>query len=451
MCVYNMLQPWWFDANVYIYIYIYMCIAHSAVNHKYMLQSMYPWRVLAPTNASSMCCSRSASMHCIVCMHVCVHVCMLYAYHIISMIMQGRFHSVVQLFFLARSFVQLSASRSYHDPSCAAMSSQQSRIDQVAPALRHMVHQHENDTFPEGVEAFNTEIMRMVVESGLVQQETRQLDNIGVHPDNREKGMLVPVDCHDLLLIFSENGYSPKLWDVLAARVPKGPEGDNWRQANVDLLNVSDGLLATQTKDNIEVCTGRGSHSCSALRLAKFGGRSVHPELAGPDGQVSKAKFLALQPSWTPLLQHGVTIQVMPGELELAVPGLLACLSRVGNASHDVYRQPTSLQMCSRIHSLYVVQNNASGAAGTVVDWKVLAKQAVSGYGGAKYLAKAEQLCKFVKCWSGGAKEATLLRELEHYERSITVKRKVFASDLEALSMVDLLHAPKYVAATCLD
>jgi hypothetical protein len=97
------------------------------------------------------------------------------------------------------------------------------------------------------------------------------------------------------------------------------------------------------------------------------------------------------------------------------------------------------------------MKNNALGVAGTVVDWKVLAKQAVSGYGGAKYLPKAEQLCKFVKCWSGGAKEATLLRELEHYERSITVKRKVFASDLEALSLVDLLHAPKYVAATCLD
>ena len=224
-------------------------------------------------------------------------------------------------------------------------------------------------------------------------------------------------------------------------RVPAGPIGDAWKKANQDLVSQSDDLL-TPYDDQIEVVTGRGSHSCSALRLVKFGAKSIYDEIAGPDGRISRAKFLALQPSWQPLLDKGVKVKVLPAELEMAVPGLLACLSRIGNASHDVFRVPTSIQFCSRIHALH----NVASKHGKV-DWQKIAKQAVCGNGGASQLANAEMLCDFVRAWSGGA-DASLLREVEKFERSITVKRKVFASDLQALSTVDLLHAPKYVAAT---
>ncbi len=317
----------------------------------------------------------------------------------------------------------------------------ESRIEQVAPILRSMVQQHESNTFPQGVEAFNTDIENIIDGSGLLTEETRQLQNIATHPDNREGGMLVPIDVHQLLMKFAENGFNPKLWDVLALRVPAGWLGDAWKKANHDLVSQSDDLLCP-FGDQIEVVTGRGSHSCSALRLVKFGGKSIYDEIAGPDGRVSRAKFLALQPSWAPLLDRGVKVKVLPAELEMAVPGLLACLSRTGNASHDVFRVPTSIQFCSRIHALY----NAASKLGKV-DWPKIAKQAVCGNGGASQLQNAEMLCDFVRAWSGGA-NASLLREVEQFERSITVKRKVFASDLQALSTVDLLHAPKYVAAT---
>jgi len=328
-------------------------------------------------------------------------------------------------------------------PYTAAMQTMQQSIAKVTPILTKMVAMHEADTYPEGVEAFNTEIMNTIDEAGLMQFETRQLESIGTSWCNRETGMLVPIDAHDLLAIFAENGYSPSLWQVLSARVPAGPEGEKWKQANIDLVDASDELLAPLVKDQIEVITGRGSHSCAALRIAKFAARAIHPELSGADGRVSKAKFLSMQPSWKQLLEKGVGMKTIPGELELAVPGLLACLSRVGNASHDVYRTPTSIQLCSRIHALY-----GTLAKGAAADWDKVAKQASTGNGGVKMLPKIKQLCDFVKAWSGGKDHAALIKEIQGFERTLTVKRKIYANDLQSLSTVDLLHAPKYVSAT---
>jgi hypothetical protein len=182
--------------------------------------------------------------------------------------------------------------------------------------------------------------------------------------------------------------------------------------------------------------------------LVTLGGRSIHAELADQHGQVSKAKLLEMQPSWTEPLEKGVLYKVLPGELELAVPGLLGCLSRIGNASHDVFRQQTTLQMCARIHS--VIASKMKSAGNDDVDMTWVAKQACVGNGGASMMPKALQLIDFVKAWSGG-REGQHLRDLEKFERSIAVKRKLAPADLQNLAGVDLLHAPKYVPATCFE
>jgi hypothetical protein len=229
----------------------------------------------------------------------------------------------------------------------------------------------------------------------------------------------------------------------MALRIPAGEAGIKWRQQNVNLVTGADGLLAPITTDSIDLVTGRGSHGTAALRLAKFGGRSVHPQLAGPDGQVSLNKLLEKQPSWREPIEKGLCYRCLPGELELAVPGLLACLSRGGNASHDVYRQQTVLQLCNRIHLLYA----GVASTGKEVDEEWVVTQACVGNGGAAFVPKCRQLLDFVKAWSGG-KHAHLLSDLELYERACPNKRKLFTADFQALATVDLLHAPKYVGAT---
>ena len=77
--------------------------------------------------------------------------------------------------------------------------------------------------------------------------------------------MWVTIDAQDLLLIFSEYGYNPNLWDPLATRIPPEPEGDAWPAAKVALVEGSDGMLAPIGADDLEILTGRGSHGTAAL------------------------------------------------------------------------------------------------------------------------------------------------------------------------------------------
>lgn len=317
---------------------------------------------------------------------------------------------------------------------------QQARIEEVAPLLRTLVQQHEENTFSEGVEALNAKMMGLIEGAELMDEEVKHTSKACTHPDNREGVMIVPVDSQDLLLKFYENGYNPTLWDALAVRIPKGAVGDVWRAKNVELVEGADGQLASIEPDTIEIATGRGSHGTAALRMVNDGNvKSVHPELADANGRISKAKLLEAQPSWREPLEKGVLYKIIPGELELAVPGLLACLSRIGNASHDVYRHQTALQLCARIHTIVAKHKD--------LDETQIARRACVGNGGLSALPQVQQLVSFVISWSGGA-NAHILRDLELYERSCTLKRKLAASDLQAIANIDLLHAPRYIKAS---
>ena len=319
---------------------------------------------------------------------------------------------------------------------------QQARIQEVAPLLRALVEQHENNTYTEGVEALNAKMMGLIEGADLVDEEVKHTSKAGTHPDNREGAMIMPMDSQDLLLKFFENGYNHSLWDALALRIPQGEVGDSWRAKNLELVEGADGQLASIEADTIEIVTGRGSHGTSALRMVNDGNvKSVHPELADSSGHISKSKLLEAQPSWREPLEKGVLYKIIPGELELAVPGLLACLSRIGNASHNVYRHQTALQLCARIHS--IVKNQK----GKELNEIQIAKQACVGNGGMSMLPQVQQLTSFVIAWSGGA-NAHILRDLELYERACTLKRKLAASDLHAIANIDLLHASRYIKAT---
>jgi hypothetical protein len=170
--------------------------------------------------------------------------------------------------------------------------------------------------------------------------------------------------------------------------------------------------------------------------------RSIHPELADAQGFVSKAKLLEAQPSWREPLEKGVLYKIIPGELELAIPGLLACLSRLGNASHDVYRVQTALQLCSRIHSIINSQSKRKQ-----LNMEQVVKQASVGNGGNAAIPQIKQLATFVVAWSGG-QEGHILKDLEAYERACTIKRKLSPADLGALADLDMLHGARYIKVT---
>ena len=88
------------------------------------------------------------------------------------------------------------------------------------------MQEHEEGTYKEGVETFNSEVMHIIEQSELLVEEKKHVSCVGVHPHNREKTMLIPIDVHDLLLKFADTGYNPRLWDALALKVPPGEVGE---------------------------------------------------------------------------------------------------------------------------------------------------------------------------------------------------------------------------------
>lgn len=309
----------------------------------------------------------------------------------------------------------------------------------MAPVLNDVLLQLEDGRLAEimGVERFDEELYEFINAAGLLEQgRVYGVDKVAIHPDNREGDMLVPSNSHTLLVRMIEDGFSFKKWKAFACKVPPAdsPLGAKWRAANDKLQKESQGLLSPFKLDEIEIVSVRGSHGAQALRSLKCGSRSPYKEIA-PDGYLNAAAIIAVKQSFKAPLEEGVPFDVIPYELAEAVPKLMEVLARVGNSGNDVYQEQTSLQLCSRIWKLALKQQEAHGQ----VDWKAVALRACIGNGGSAAKARATQLADFVAVWSGG-KNGTVLRDLELYERSLALKRKLSSSDLSAIAALGEMH-----------
>ena len=116
-------------------------------------------------------------------------------------------------------------------------------------------------------------------------------EEVGVHPDNRERSMLVGIDVQDLLLRIASDGWSWARWDALACERPPNHIGAEWADANKMLAQKSNGLLASYRPDLLKVFTARGSHGTAAVRAVKLGAKSAHDSIAS-DGMISRSKIV---------------------------------------------------------------------------------------------------------------------------------------------------------------
>lgn len=305
--------------------------------------------------------------------------------------------------------------------------------------MRALVRQHQLGEYPEGPEALNAKMTKIIHDAGLAEVKVSTVDRVGCFPDNRHGAMLVAVDVHSILSDgFATNGWNVQKWECMCLTIPDSVSA-SWKQANIDLVKRSDGLLPEII--DMELVTGRGSHGASALRCMKFGCTAIDPKVADEHGKVSLSKLLEKQPSLKEPVHQGVPVTVIPGELELACPGMFAVLSEVGNASNSVYRLQTTLQTCVRIHSLANQSLDPEAP-----DWALIRKQASIGLG-KNEAENIDDLCKFVAKWSGGH-DGHILQDLETYEKSLTSRRKLRSSDLEKLASVNMDDAPYIVPVT---
>lgn len=314
------------------------------------------------------------------------------------------------------------------------------RVAVLSPVINVMIEGHESGDYAVGVEAFQDDLIGRIRTAGLLETKWLQVDHVGVHPDNREKSMLVPVDVHDLLKRMAADGWSYQKWDAMGCEIPASSMGHSWRKQNEELAKGSDGLLAPYQGDMLTILTGRGSHGTAAVRAMKLGAKGIHEDCCA-DGHVSKSKICERQPSMLQPLSKGCPYDVIKAELVEACPRLMETLSRAGNASNSVYRVQTALQHCNRIHNLVVARQNS----GKEVDWDVIAKQACIGMG-TEFIEDAKKLSEFVRVWSGG-QDGYILKDLEAYEKTLKVKRKLYSQDLQALSKIEFIEGSRYIPA----
>ena len=314
------------------------------------------------------------------------------------------------------------------------------RVSCVAPAINSTIESFElEDT---GVEAFQEKLLKMTRDAGLLEEQRHDVENVGVHPDNREGSMLVPVDAQDLLRHWVVGGWSWAKWNALATPIPSGNIGDEWRAKNAELAKNSNGMLAPCNADKLAVVTGMGSHGTAALRALKMGAKGAEglAEFCDDKGCLSMSKVLERQPSMKLPFEQGCPYSVIRAELCLACPRMMENLSRAGNASHNVYRAQTTLQHCSRIHNIAINVKD-----GNNIEWDDVARKASVGMG-PDFFKAASHISAFVRAWSGGS-DAHILKDLEKYEKTLKIKRKLYPSDLGELAKIDSIDLPKYVPA----
>jgi hypothetical protein len=314
------------------------------------------------------------------------------------------------------------------------------RVEIVAPILNKRIEDFEAGRLKDGVQTFQEQLLVLIESAALSDKRWIMVEKVGVHPDNREKAGLVPVDVHDLLRRITANGWSSKEVDALACEIPPTAEGAAWRAFNKQLAANSDGLLAAVNPDDLEVVTGRGSHTTASVRCYRFGTKGIHEELC-LDGFVSRAKIVDQQPSMAEPLDKGINYLVIRWQLVQACTRLMEVLSRTGNASHGVARQQTTIQGLKRVHMLAAARQRAN----VEVDWAAIARMASIGMD-PKYIETASMLCDFARAWAGGV-DGHILADLEAFERTLSVKRNVLPTDLLAMSKIHLLDAPRYVPA----
>ncbi len=258
----------------------------------------------------------------------------------------------------------------------------------------------------------------------------------------QREGHLIPIDVHDLLLCICNSGWSWKeCAGALASEIPASEMGQQWRAANQQLAEKSDGFLAPYNPDLLEILTGRGSHTTAAVRAYKLGCKGIHDEVCN-EGMISKHKILDKEPSMAEPLEKGMKYTVIKKEIVVACPRLMEILSRTGNASHGVARTQTALQGCKRVLTLAVSKQLASGRDDV---WDDVAKVASIGMPPG-YIETARTYCAFVKQWSGG-KDGEILHNLEAYEKTLNVKRKIATQDLRSMASITFSEAPRYIPA----
>ena len=138
------------------------------------------------------------------------------------------------------------------------------RVDKVKDLINGMCNNFLAGGDVGGVEDFADRVLRVLREMGLMEDNCLiQVENVGVHPDNREGSGLIPADVHDLLTIIFSKGYVKTLAKLVACEIPPSQRG-RWLAFNEKVAKQSQGLLPPANSSLMKVVTAQGSHTTAS-------------------------------------------------------------------------------------------------------------------------------------------------------------------------------------------
>ena len=110
------------------------------------------------------------------------------------------------------------------------------RIVAVAPNLNKAIQDWEAKKLKLGVGAFDVELRRFFIDAKLLEIRIYQEEKAGIHPDNREEEMAIPVDVQDLLMRMTEDGRNELKRNAFSCTITSCSEGQRCRDANMKLI-----------------------------------------------------------------------------------------------------------------------------------------------------------------------------------------------------------------------
>ena len=128
-----------------------------------------------------------------------------------------------------------------------------------------MISEYEGHKCKDGVQNVQAWILGLMAVAALSSTRYFDSERVGVHPANREKAGLVPVDVHDLLQQITSKGWLWSACKLLVSEIPPSDEGAFWWTENRRISHGSGGLLATLEVNLLEAVTTRGSHTTAAV------------------------------------------------------------------------------------------------------------------------------------------------------------------------------------------
>jgi len=198
---------------------------------------------------------------------------------------------------------------------------------------------------------------------------------VGFHGDNRMGDGINPSGCYENLVQVSARGFSKhKVALARAFEVRPGEDGDEQRKMNVDVAEKSHGLLPRINGNDIRMLTVSCTHTHGGIRCVAMGGKPpadadwstpMHfkwGDVIGPDGAISKEKFLEKFHSYTEVVNEGMKILVIRSAVEIACPRLPWFLQEAGNAEHGAEQVQSRLQTMLQIHSKSIRDESIHGA-----------------------------------------------------------------------------------------